>query len=424
MQDGREAENVTLDLSIKKPREPPPQQQQQQQVYAKQIHRSEPYYQQDHRGGVYVSAVPRMQAKLPSPKPANPRAGSITQGTPIISQPRYEGLLRQMAPDPSKMGSITQGTPIHVQDKRVYDYYNKRAPVPQNVAPPPPPPQQQQQSYAPQYRQPAYTVEQQLSSRQIIMNDYITSQQMLGRRNDKPPPPTHYHPPSSPHRTPPPPQPSPQQQQQQRQGVIQRHIRPHYPPGHEAFSSLVDVAVQQPSLPVPSAPHEGLGKTMADNIMEQPHRFHLMQQQQVRQQQRMEAERRAAYQQQQQQQQRQQQQQAAAAAAAARSDSSTLTAASLIDAIITHQINQTAEGGREMAPNAREPPRPSDLLFQRVHQDNNGERSPPVINVDLESSEKVCRDISNFPDSCPVDIPSYFTSNIKESVYLTQLWRS
>jgi nuclear receptor co-repressor 1 len=69
----------------------------------------------------------------------------------------------------------------------------------------------------------------------------------------------------SPHRTPPP----------QRQGVIQRHntvagskppspassapssrlhmVQPHHylPPGHEAFSSLVDVAVQQPLLPVP-----------------------------------------------------------------------------------------------------------------------------------------------------------------------------
>lgn len=368
--DNRETENVTLDLSIKKPREPPPP----QPVY-KQIHRSEPYLayhhhqQQQQQQGVYVTAVPRVQAataKLPSPKPANPRAGSITQGTPIISQPRYEGLLRQMTPDATKMGSITQGTPIHVphvQDKRVYDFYNKRA-----------------AAYPPQqYRQPAYTVEQQLSSRQIIMNDYITSQQMLGRRGGEK---VHYPPPSSPHRTPPPA--PPPQQQQQRQGVIQRHVRPHYPPGHEAFSSLVDVAVQQPSLPVPNAPHEGLGKTMADNIMEQPHRFHLLQQQQQqqRQQQRIEAERRAY--QQQQQQQRQQ--------AAARNDS-TLTAASLIDAIITHQINSTAvDGGREMAANQREPPRPSDLLFQRVHQDNNGERSPPIINVDLE--EKVNKNLT------------------------------
>lgn len=298
-----------------------------------------------------------------------------------------------MTPDASKMGSITQGTPIHVphvQDKRVYDFYNKR----------PPAPPQQQANYAPQYRQPAYTVEQQLSSRQIIMNDYITSQQMLSRRGEKQP---QYYPPSSPHRTPPPPQP-----QQQRQGVIQRHVRPpHYPPGHEAFSSLVDVAVQQPSLPVPSAPHEGLGKTMADNIMEQPHRFHLIQQQQ--RQQRIEAERRA-YQQQQQQQQQQRQVSGVGclvfdcfvlgtftvetAEQVPRSDSSTLTAASLIDAIITHQINQTAEGARETPPSQREPPRPSDLLFQRVHQDNNGERSPPVINVDLEAEKVVGKSLT------------------------------
>lgn len=126
---------------------------------------------------------------------------------------------------------------------------------------------------------------------------------------------------------------------------------------------------------------------MADNIMEQPHRFQLIQQhQQQMRQQRMEAERRAAYQQQQQQRQQQQ------AAVAARSDSS-ITAATLIDAIITHQINQTAEGGREVVQNAREPPRPSDRLFQSFHreqpsaQDNNGERSPPVINVDLESEQ-------------------------------------
>lgn len=112
-------------------------------------------------------------------------------------------------------------------------------------------------------RPPAYSVEQ----RQIIMNDYITSQQMHGpgarrttdkgalyyqprqgviqRHNTKPPSPHHYpagHKPASPHG--------------------------HYPPGHEAFSSLVDVAVRQPSLPVPMAEHkedkrllhEGLGE--------------------------------------------------------------------------------------------------------------------------------------------------------------------
>lgn len=387
VQDGREPENLTLDLSIKKPREPPPQLHGKPQQH-QQIHRSESYiYHTPERKSpaVYVSAVSRSQPKLPSPKPANPKAGSITLGTPIVSHPRYEGLLRQMTPEP-KMGSITHGTPIihvpHMQDKqRIYEYYNKRAPVPQNVVQV----QTQGSNYPAQYRQPAYTVEQQLSSRQIIMNDYITSQQMLSRRNEKP----QYYTSSSPHRTPPP------QQAQQRQGVIQRHTRPHYPPGHEALSSLVDVAVQQPSLPVPSAPHEGLGKTMADNILEQPHRFQIIQQQHLRQQQRLDSERRVYQQQQQQAQQQVQQQQVQQQQqrqSQNRNDPSTLTAASLIDAIITHQINQTTDGGREIVSNNREPARPGDRLFQSfqreqpsAQQDNNGERSPSVISVDLDA---------------------------------------
>lgn len=128
---------------------------------------------------------------------------------------------------------------------------------------------------------------------------------------------------------------------------------------------------------------------MADNIMEQPDRYeqvkykilakhHL-------------AESYARYQKQQQQQQQRQRQQQQQAANAARSDSS-ITAATLIDAIITHQINQTTEGGREVVQNSREPPRPSDRLFQSFHREqpsaqDNGERSPPVINVDLESEQ-------------------------------------
>ncbi|KAK9751775.1 hypothetical protein QE152_g4752 [Popillia japonica] len=368
VQDGREPENLTLDLSIKKNRElPPPAHAKHQQI------RPELYmYHERKSPAVYASRV--LQPKLPSPKPANPKAGSITMGTPIVNQPRYDGLLRQITPDP-KMGSITQGTPIHVpghiQDKRMYEYFGKRPT--QNVPPP------QNANFAAQYRQP-YSVEQQLS-RQIIMNDYITSQQMekLGRRSEKP----YYLTTSPQHRTPPP----AAQQTQQRQGVIQRHTRPHYPlPGHEALTSLVDVAVQQPSLPVPTAPHEGLGKTIADNILEQPHRFQMMQQQQIRQQQqqqqqqqqRIEVERRYHHQQQQV---RQQQ--------AARNESSTLTAANLIDAIITHQINQS-ESAREVVSNSREPPRASDRLFQSFHReqpqpDNNGERSPSVISVDLDS---------------------------------------
>lgn len=251
-------EPETLDLSIKKPREfhQPATMHKQQQMHRQDLSSQAQYiYHQERKSPAFVRTSKQSSPKLGNP---NPKAGSITLGTPIISQPRYDGLLRQMPPDP-KMGSITQGTPIHIPhmpaDKRVYEIYKKigggppPSQVPQNVSQPPP---QQPQGFPGQYRHQPYNVEQQLSSRQII-NDYITSQQMLGRRNEK----TQYYQPSGMHRTPP-----PQQNPQQRQGVIQRHTRPPYlPPGHEALSSLVDVAVQQPSLPVPvTPPHEGLGK--------------------------------------------------------------------------------------------------------------------------------------------------------------------
>lgn len=125
---------------------------------------------------------------------------------------------------------------------------------------------------------PSYNTEQQLSSRQIIINDYITSQQMHGRGRvtNATETPVKTEPSNLYYASTPP----PQTHTQPRQGVIQRHNtqKPiHYPPppGLEAFSSLVDVAVQQPSLPVPhphhpatsSSGHEGLGKTMADRLM-------------------------------------------------------------------------------------------------------------------------------------------------------------
>jgi len=117
----------------------------------------------------------------------------------------------------------------------------------------------------------------------IIMSDFLTSQQMQGRPSAEPM--HHFYPmytaggaqllPN-----------------QQRQGVIQRGAakpmpqRPPprssppikksiYPPGHEALNSLVDIASQQPSLPVPkeklqmhpnpSMMNEGLGKGLADS---------------------------------------------------------------------------------------------------------------------------------------------------------------
>ncbi|CAH0549000.1 unnamed protein product [Brassicogethes aeneus] len=444
--DGGRLEPETLDLSIKKPREMHVSSAQKmlgnsQQVQHTQLHipsgvgygvpqdRKSPFGAQA-PGGMRLHVSGGGQgggggAKMPSPKPANPKAGSITQGTPIVTQPRY-GLLRHVAPD-SKMGSITQGTPIHLphnsmQDKqqRVYEYYKR----PPSQGPPsggpqgqsygqgqPPPPQSQ-------YReQLGYTVDQHMSSRQIIMNDFITSQHMQGRGREK----IQYYP-SSPHRTPPPQQqqqqqqPPPQQQQQQqqqggqqqRQGVIQRHTRPPYlPPGHEALSSLVDVAVQQPSLPVPTAPHEGLGKTIAEQL-EQPHRFQLLQQQQQQQllrreqQQRSEEQhRRVEYHRQQvnhhahqvnrgQQQQQQQQ----------RGDTNTLTAASLIDAIITHQINQSVDGGRE---NSAATDRKGDVLFQGFNRDQQQQqqqqqqqenRPPSVISVDLDAPDGVSKNLT------------------------------
>lgn len=263
---------------------------------------------------------PKIHQQSPSPSQmmsAGPK-GSITHGTPVNSQqqqmliqsatalsPRYENLPRQTPPGPdgNKLGSITQGTPVHhIHDKqRVYFEYkaNRQSPAQQGPPPPqaqpqPPPqppqssPQTQSFMSSPYGRSYALEQTQQLSSRQIVMHDYITSQQMHGQhcrqgRNDKESqsprtmmyftekdrarseflsrtsPAEHINSTSSPHRTPPPPQ---------RQGVIQRHntggskppspspnrhpIMQHYPSaGHEAFSSFVEVAVQQPQLPVP-----------------------------------------------------------------------------------------------------------------------------------------------------------------------------
>ncbi|XP_034945061.1 uncharacterized protein Smr isoform X3 [Chelonus insularis] len=342
----RETEG-TLDLSIKKPRQPAQSEYNHTHPSHKPsvtIYRPEPpappsgsyYHPHAHpvadqsRGAksplVYASS-PRPQAPItpkmnkvtvapPHPKlspkltnigPVHKSGGSITHGTPVPGA-RYEGLLRQMTPPgtvsassggnpvPKESGSITQGTPVHPfsVDKRgqMYEFHRpmRHSPATSNV----PPPSQSQGvvvSHSNQYNSyssrppPSYTMEQQLSSRQIIMNDYITSQQMHQRSRtsvnsessakSEPPPP----PPATLYYTSTPPPPS---HTQPRQGVIQRHNpqkQIHYQPppaGLEAFSSLVDVAVQQPSLPVPhphahpssgSSGHEGLGKTMADRLL-------------------------------------------------------------------------------------------------------------------------------------------------------------
>ncbi|XP_054088600.1 uncharacterized protein LOC105215044 isoform X2 [Zeugodacus cucurbitae] len=281
--------------------------------------------------------------------------GSITHGTPVNNaqqiivhpspatlSPKFDNILRQTPPSGgdtnNKIGSITQGTPIHLpshhmDNKRSYEYYKtsqRQSPAQQQQMPVvghpgvlPPPQQSSPQAPQPQgyggsspYARPPYSVDQSsvLSTRQIVMHDYLTSQQMQGQQrnvsrgssnsaggggggSDKESPsprnsvsgPTsalvfydkdrgrpeyssraspaeHVNSTPSPHRTPPPP----------RQGVIQRHntgskppspatmpqnrlhVMPHnYPAaGQDAFSSFVDVAVQQPQLPVPSQQKE------------------------------------------------------------------------------------------------------------------------------------------------------------------------
>lgn len=147
---------------------------------------------------------PKIQQHQSPNQPGGPK-GSITHGTPVNSSgpsilvqgpatlsPRFDGILRQTPPTSDKLGSITQGTPVHLpshhlNDKqRVYEYYKNSRQSPAQ------PGQQQASPQAPptfgspyQVRAPGnFSIEQpqQLSSRQIIMNDYITSQQMHGQQ--------------------------------------------------------------------------------------------------------------------------------------------------------------------------------------------------------------------------------------------------
>lgn len=138
----------------------------------------------------------------PQSQPGGPK-GSITHGTPVNSSgqslmaqgaatlsPRFDGMLRQTPPGSDKLGSITQGTPVHLPqhhltEKQRYDYYKNSR---QSPAQPPqqPSPQAPPTFGSPYVRTPgSYPLDQpqQLSSRQIIMNDYITSQQMHGQQS-------------------------------------------------------------------------------------------------------------------------------------------------------------------------------------------------------------------------------------------------
>ncbi|XP_049879385.1 titin isoform X3 [Pectinophora gossypiella] len=268
----RDRNEPLLDLSVKRPRlEQPSNAPQQSMVKPPYRNSTEypPYRPQPERESpTQYNSKPKPVAapQRPAVKPVPNPKGSITLGTPVEN--RFDS--RRTPPDP-KTGSITAGTPVHgshhLPDKKSFDYYKRRSPggaaYYAGVAGQPRP---QSPSFSPTggggYTGRAYA----LDSRQIIMTDYITSQQMHGAaRRERPERPA-----SPQYRRDAPHQPHPHQQPHPPHpthaphpppvSVIQRHTphvyqhphpHPHPPPGHEAFTSLVDVASAATALPVP-----------------------------------------------------------------------------------------------------------------------------------------------------------------------------
>ncbi|KAI5695968.1 hypothetical protein M8J76_008920 [Diaphorina citri] len=234
-------------------------------------------YQESHHPGHTIKDMHGGHAMKESP------GGSITQGTPVHSRlyPPPPPNERGAPPPPEFYGKPPSGPPNPA--------HRSSEPLPparssSNPPPLPPPPSSSSPFYPPRVPSSyASSAEQQ----QILMNDYLTAKQMHGgpspvppRRGDKATPPNQGPggPPTGRESGGPPTSSSAAMfYQPPRQGVIQRHNTskppsPHFPPppGHEAFSSLVETAVRQPSLPVPGdhksdrerlqSLHEGLGQ--------------------------------------------------------------------------------------------------------------------------------------------------------------------
>lgn len=238
-----------LDLSVKRPR---------QETANKQPYRNSEYSYRPQNERASPTAYKSKPASAPVPvnsqritaqlKSIPSTKGSITLGTPVESR-----VVGRRTPPDAKSGSITAGTPLHhLPDKRNYDYFKGRSSTgyyashPRSIEP-----SFASQNTAAYSRSPYGGMEQ----RQIIMADFITSQQMHGAGRREP------------------------------VSVIQRHYPP---PGHEAFTSLVDVASAATALPVPRD-HEKQNHHHDIRIQERMQRdmmaqkFHHQQQQQQQQ---------------------------------------------------------------------------------------------------------------------------------------------